>query len=220
MTFISLFSDEHGFVATDQRVFSPEELSSVNQVIDQAEQLEQQLTEHDAVLTAATAAAAEKGYQEAFEQAKADASEQLAKAMRQMHESQVKELQALRNNCAEMAVDIVRKIAGTTDPLAWTQAQAEQAANDLLDEPSLKLRVHGSHAEALRKRLAMSENQTIKSVQVDDTLAADACELETANGRIDIGLDTQLNAVLAAFGNAMPAYTNEASVALSQVPNQ
>lgn len=202
MTFISLFSDKHGFVATDQKVYSSDELSTVDRVIDQAQRLEQQLDTHDDVVEAAAAKAATKGYEEAYAQAQADAGEQLAQTLRQLHEAHAQELQTVRDNCAELAIEIVRKIAGNTDPLAWMQAQAQQAANDLVDEPSVKLRVSGAQVDALRERLALSENQTIRAVVVDDTLAAGACELETANGRIDIGLDTQLNSVLSAFSNS------------------
>ena len=202
MTFISLFSDEHGFVATSQRVYSADELSALDSVIEQAEQLELQLGKHDEVLMAAATKAAEHGYREAYEKAQADVSEELAQKLHRLHEAHAQELQAVKQRCAELAVEIVRKIAGNTDPLVWIQAQAEQAANDLVDEPALKLRVSGSQVDALRQRLATSENQAISGVIVDDTLADGACELETASGRIDIGLDTQLNSVLNAFETA------------------
>ena len=199
MTFISLFSDEHGFVATNQRVFSPEELSSVDRVVDQANRLEQQLVEHDSVVNAATAKAAENGYRDAYAKAEADAGEKLAQKLRQLHEAHVEELKAVRNDCANLAVEIVRRVAGNTDPLAWIQAQAELAASELVDEPTLKLRVNSCHTDALKQRLTASESSSILTVVADDTLSPDACELETTSGRIDIGLDTQLSSILNAF---------------------
>jgi len=204
VTFISLFSDEHGFVATDQRLFSPEELSSVNQVIEQAQRLEQQLATHHQKVEAAETSAAEKGYLLGIEKGKSAAAEQLAVAIKNLQEVQQQELEEVKANCAELAIEIVRKIAGNSEPLTWMQAQVEEAVQELVDEPVLKLRVATEQAEPLRLRLASSNQQAIQTVIADETLEPNACVLVTAGGQIDIGLDTQLDAILAIFGQPEP----------------
>lgn len=199
MTFVTLFSDEHGFLASDQTVFSPEELKPLQTVIDQAKQLDQRLDQQKQREEKAFATAMERGRLEGLAQGRAEASVENAKQLRQWHEQHAQAVEQVRDSCAELAVDIVRKIAGNINTDQWLLAQAQQAAEDVLDEVTIKLRVHTSRAETVRALLAKAEHSRISSVVADDTLTEQACILDTGSGQIDVGLDTQLNSVLAVF---------------------
>ncbi|MFK7994285.1 MAG: FliH/SctL family protein [Granulosicoccus sp.] len=196
MTFITLFSSEHGFVATDQRVFSPEELKPLSGSLEQAQLLEQHLSEQLDRETAVFEAARENGYHEGLNQGRTAATEQLTIEVRQLHEQHVQAVAETRSSCAELAVDIVRKIAGNVNSEQWLAAQARQAAEDVVDQPSIKLRVHSSHADAVRGLLADTPRTSIHSVVGDDSLSDQTCILDTGNGQIDISLDTQLSSIL------------------------
>lgn len=203
MTFVTLFSDEHGFLASDQTVFSPEELKPLQNLIEQAKQLDQRLEYQKEREETAYAAARERGRLEGIAQGRAEASEENAKQLRQWHDQHSQAVEQVRESCAELAVDIVRKIAGNVKTEQWLLAQAQQAAEDVLDEVTIKLRVNTSRAEMVRTLLSKCEQSRISSVVADDTLSEQACVLDTGSGQIDVGLDTQLNSVLAVFEGSM-----------------
>lgn len=203
MTFLSLFSDKHGFVATEQRVFAADELQPLQQVSELAAQLNKRLAEQQALELQACEEATRQGYADGLAAGEAAATTQIAETLKQLHDRQQIALQEMQDNCAELAVDIVRKIAGQIKSDEWLLAQAQQAAASLLDQPSVKLRVHSAQSQAVRKRLdsmTTSGRQVIDQVIGDDAVPDDACFLETGQGQVQVDLETQLAAVLALFG--------------------
>ncbi len=202
MTFISLFSSKQGFVASDQHVFAPHELTPLKQVVEQAALLDQRLAKQTENEQQALEAALEQGRLEGLAQGRAEAAIQIASQIQNLHDQQSQAIVAVRSSCAELAVDIVRKIAGNVDSAQWLVAQAHQAADDVLDQPTLKLRVHSSHVDAVRKLLAEGGPSRIHSVLADDALSEKACILDSDSGQIDISLDTQLDSILRVFADA------------------
>lgn len=196
MTFITLFSNEHGFVATDQHVFSAAELEPLTSVLDQAGSLTRRLVEQVNKEASACEAAREKGHAEGFSQGCVDASEKMANDLQQLQAQHQQAAQQLTDSCAQLAVDIVKKIAGNISTDEWLAGQAQQAAKDVVDQPVIKLRVHSSQVEAVRSQLALHQQSLIHSVVGDDLVNEQTCILDTGVGQIDICLDTQLSSVL------------------------
>ena len=122
--------------------------------------------------------------------------------MRRLHDDQALAIAQLRGTCAELAVDIVRKIAGNIDSARWLLAQAQQAAEQVHDEPTIKLRVHSSQLESVQALLNQAEQSRIHSVIADESVLEQTCLLDTGHGQIDIALETQLEAVLAVLGDS------------------
>lgn len=199
MTFISLFSDEHGFVATNQRVFAPDELTPLNHVLEQAALLENQLSNQAETLQQAIDEARSLAHQQGLESGRAEAALELAEAHSQLHEQHLHTIQSVRASSAELAVEIVRKIAGDGDQVAWMIAQAEQAAQDLIDEPGVKLRVNPARVDDVKRRLQQCASSRLQLVVADERLAVSECVLETSQGQIDVSLETQLTSIIALF---------------------
>ncbi len=78
MTFISLFSDKHGFAATDQRVFTAEELQPLQQVAGLASQLTERLAAQRAIEEKACSEAMQQGHAEGMANGQAEARFQFA----------------------------------------------------------------------------------------------------------------------------------------------
>lgn len=202
MTFISLFSDKHGFTATDQRVFTAEELQPLLQVADLVAQLNERLAAQRAIEEKAGSYAMQQGHAAGMAKGLVEGRLQFAESLKVVHDNQRIALQEMQDSCAELAVDIVRKIAGQVQSDEWLLAQARQAALTLIDQPTVKLRVHSGQAEAIKARLdklARSGNEIIDQVIGDDAVPEDACILETGHGEVQVDLETQLDSVLALF---------------------
>ncbi|MBX2884900.1 MAG: hypothetical protein KTR32_33400 [Granulosicoccus sp.] len=199
MTFVTLFSSEHGFIASDQRVFSPDELEPLKNVMEQARLLDQRLGEQQEHEQAALSKAAEQGRIEGLAEGRVEAAEHLAAEIKQLQDQHRQSITEVKGSCAELAVDIVRKIAGSIEPPRMLLAQAQQAAEQVLDEPNILLRVHPSQLDAVQELLRQTDQSRIQSAVADEALAEQACVLDTGHGQIDIALDTQLNAVLEMF---------------------
>ncbi|ASJ70504.1 FliH/SctL family protein [Granulosicoccus antarcticus] len=199
MTFISLFSDERGFLITDQRVFAADELQPLLSVTEQAQQFCQRLAAQATQEEQARINAIERGREEGLAIAQEQARLELAETLRLLHEEYQRQLLAVQASAAILAVDIVRKVAGQVNSTEWLLAQAQRAVEDIVDQPSVTLRVHSSQAAALKERLEVLALSGINQVIADDMLPENGCVLETAQGQIDIDLETQLNSVLALF---------------------
>lgn len=209
MTFVTLFSNEHGFIASDQIVFAPNELKPLANVIEQAQLLDQRLAEQANHEHKVLADAREQGRVEGLAQGRSDAHIQVATLCRELNAQHTQTVEQVRSSCAELAVDMVRKIAGNVDSAHWLLAQAEQAAEDVLDQPIITLRVHTSQAQAVRALMDESVQSRIHSVVADDALTEQACILDTGHGQIDVGLETQLHSILKVFDDDAPRVIGE-----------
>jgi len=201
MTFITLFSSEHGFIASDQRVFAPDELEPLSTALEHAQLLDKRLSEQAEKVGNALQDATEKGYEEGLSQGLAAAKTQATEELRQLHERHASVVEDVKNSCAELAVDIVRKIAGNVDSDQWLAAQALHAAEEIVDYPSIKLRVSASRVTRVRELLVLSAESSgtpslIVGVVGDDTVSDQTCILDTGTGQIDVSLETQLSSVL------------------------
>lgn len=210
MSYLSLFSGAHGFVTTDQRVYSRDELNALTRVVEQAEQLDKQLSLQSEEQAEALRLARERGHaqglEEGLKQAEQESQNNLTQHMLQLQQQHDREVQSVRASCADLAVDIVRKIAGTVEPSQWLTAQAEMAAAEMIDQAPLVLRVHEDQVEAVSARLANSVATPISRVLSDENLPPSGCVLETAAGRVSVDLDTQLANIVRLLSDEQQAH--------------
>jgi len=197
MTFITLFSGEHGFVATDQCVYSAAELQPLSDVLEQATSLENRLSAQTREEVAVFEQARASGFEEGLVLARAELGEQIKLEVSQLHEQHREVVEQVRESCAQLAVDIVRKIAGRVEDDRWLAALAQQAAENALELPLLTLRVHSDHAHSVRDKLESYPSALIHDVIADDSLSVHACVLDTGSGQIDVCMETQLSSILA-----------------------
>ena len=195
MTFLTLFSDEQSWLATDQRVFNSAELTAVTDVVEKAQQLSAQIVANAEQAAQAVREGAESGYLEGQHRAALEAKTQSAATLLQLHEQFDHELAQQRQACASLAIDIVKKIAANVAPEDWLHAQAMQAAAELIDQPSIVIRVNTSRVDSVRALCKAEGKIRFDDVIGDGTVGIDACVLETSLGKIDVDLDTQLTQI-------------------------
>lgn len=109
-----------------------------------------------------------------------------------------RELAALRADVGRLALEVVRRVAGDLDPAAFLPAMVERAVREVLPDQPLQVRIAPGATGAVETRL-WAINAAIEVV-ADDRLGPLDCVLETANGRVQAGLDAQLAALERAFG--------------------
>ena len=195
--FLSLFNSKHGFVVTDQRVFAADELQPLLTVVDQAKKLDERLARQVISEEETKRHAQQQGYEDGLASGKKAAAMQLTESMKSLHDEHDKAVLDLQSGAADLAVNIVRKIADQVESAEWLMAQAQCAAEDLTEQSAMKLRVHPSQADAVKGQLANYPHSRVTQVVADDFLPLDGCALETVSGQINVDLETQLNNVLA-----------------------
>ncbi len=195
MSFLTLFKGDSGWLATDQRVFSTDEVGELYSAIEASEQLSKLVSKR----TEADKIAFEQGRVEGFkagEKTAMDAGKtRTAAQLLRLTQEQQQATQSLRDSTVPLAVEIVRRIAGDIEPAKWLTEQAGIAAAELVDAGDVTLKVHISQVEGVEHMLQAQGQTIIKNVcGVDDVLPG-FCQLETPVGNIDVDLDIQLERI-------------------------
>jgi len=193
MSLVSLFSDERGFLASDQLVYTAEELLQVQEAATMAAELASAIKEQTQINVAAKSAGFSAGYEEGKQQASAEAAQELQRNILELQRAYQRDVSAQKAACATLAIDIVRKIAGQVAPADWLYAEANTAAAELVDRTGLVLRVHSSQYDNLSKRVA--GDNLFDRVVADESVAPDACSIDTRYGKIDVDIETQIEQV-------------------------
>ena len=111
----------------------------------------------------------------------------------------------VRNDVSQLALEVVRRIAGEIGEADTVAALASRAAADLLPDAIATVRVRPEALEATAARLAGNRGLTVIA---DPTLAFGDCLIETPLGISHAGLDIQLAAVERAWSAALPEGTD------------
>ena len=197
MSLFSLFSDNHGFLATDQLVYTTDQLQDLQNANAMATNLAAALADQNRINETAKSDGFSAGYEKGKQRAKEECRQAMEQATIELHKVYQSDVLAQREACATLAVDIVRKIAGQVAPADWLFAEASTAAGELIDQTGLTLRVHANHFESVSKRVA--GDKLFDRVVADETIASDACRIDTCYGTIEVDLETQIDRVLSLF---------------------
>lgn len=197
MSLVSLFSDERGFLATDQLVYGADDIHRIQDAAKMAAQLSAAIHDQDQINKTAQSTGFDAGYEQGSQQAATEHAKIYEQTLINLHHAYQRDVAAQQKACATLAVDVVRKIAGQVAPADWLYAEASTAAAELVDQTGLVLRVHSSQLANVSERFA---NSTIfERVVADETVEPDACSIDTRYGKIDVDLETQIDRVLALF---------------------
>lgn len=191
MSLLTLFRSERGFVATDRLVFAPEELDGVQSSAELAAHLDGLLTRESDRIDQATEQARAAGEAAGREQGLAAAAKEVADQLQGFDQKHRKAVDDMRAETTSLALEIVRRIAADVAPADWLAAQAARASEELLEHAPLVLRVHPDQASSVRDAL-QAKSSAFDDVVADDTLAIDACTIESRVGRVDASLSSQL----------------------------
>jgi len=210
MTFISLFSNEHGFTGTDQRVFSADEMQQLTDALSQAQSLTQSIASQSEQLRLAKQDGYAKGVELGRQAAAKTAQQERQKDLAQLHARYLTGMEDQQAACVSLALDIVRKIADSVAPEQWLYAEAVKAASELSETSALVLRVPPALYESVQAQAAAKTRSPFERVEKDDALNETEGYIETRYGRIDIDIETQLQHVTSLL--------NEAVSDASQIP--
>lgn len=195
MSLVSLFSDERGFLGTDQLVFSADQIQRLREAADMASELSAAIDDQNQINETAQSTGFNAGFELGKRQALAEHTEELQQTLVELHLAHQRNIAEQQAACATLAVDIVRKIAGQVAPADWLYAEATTAAAELTEQSGLVLRVHSSQLAQVSER-AMGSH-IFDRIVADETVEPDGCSIETRYGKIDVDLDTQIDRVIA-----------------------
>ncbi len=199
MSLVTLLDREGGWLATDQRVFASDTVEGTLGCLKLGDRLSTLIERRQAVIEEAREEARREGFEAGFaqgaEEARVMGSQATAETLSTLERDYAVTEERFRRQVSQLALDVVRKVAGAIAPADWLHAQASTAAADLLDTSRLVLRVHTSQVDAVRAVWRAAPDSLISDVQGDDTVHDDACIVETPRGSIDVDLATQLQRI-------------------------
>lgn len=191
MTLLALFADERGWLASERRVYGPDEVDALDDAIEMTAALSARLATREREVREACQAGFAAGQEEGRAAGLAEGRARTAEALLALERAAAAERRRLRETAASLALEIVRGVAADVAPADWLAAQARAAAGDLVDERGATLRVRPERATDVAARLAARGEPRLR-VLADDSLPDGGCRLETAAGHVDVDLETQL----------------------------
>ncbi len=206
MSFVTLFTDEKSWLATDKRVFRVEEQTELAGAVEQMQHLSELKKTLADDFQLRVVSAEETGFEAGYAAGLKSAQQDSVGHFEELH-GRYQQLQAnTQSAVSDLALSAVRKIAGNVAPEQWLAAQAREAVLELApsDQP-VRLRVSVAYADKIRQRLRELDTsadtllRTTIEVVSDDQAKEGACTLETQFGLIDIDLETQLDALADVF---------------------
>lgn len=195
--FLLLHADRAATLLADDPIVSAEDvtrLDSATALLGAAAMLRDDAQEaRNAVLATARAEGFAAGHAEGLAAGEASIREELLR----LAQDDAGRAAAQRADLAKLALEVVRRIAGTIGAPDMIAGIAAQAAAQVAPETAASVRVHPDAVAATTQRLAGLRHIT---VEADDSLAPNDCVLVTPLGRTHAGLDTQIAQLERAWG--------------------
>jgi len=203
MSYLTLFSDDKSWLATDKKVIPAKDFDSTESAASLMASLSRRQIDAEAELQRIKEAAESSGHTDGFEVGRAAASEQNDLKLSDLQQLFRDENQRRDDQAIEFALAVVRRIAGNVANEAWLAAQAREAVRALnRPEELVRLVVHRSQLDAVTARLEEyrqagdAEALRIHSVDAADGDDTELCRLEVSvGGSVIIDLNTQLKSI-------------------------
>lgn len=208
MSYLLISSDPGASLLADGWRIPADQVPALRSALDVLAQACQRLDAVERLAEEARAEARAAGQAEGREQALATGAAATAVRLAELSAADRVLRDALRDQVGQLALEVVRRIAGRLASEAVVQQLAEQAVHELLPDQPIVVRVAPAAAGATAQRL-WALNAAIEVVS-DDALGPLDCVLEGPGGRAEASLETQLAALEAAFA--------EAALARPQIP--
>lgn len=206
----TLFSDGESWVASTRLVYTATERDALASVAEQAARLGELLATREATLERAREEARREGIEHGRREGVERAAVDLGESLSAWRDAAAAERRRQREAVVELALGVVRRVVGEFAPAERLAALARVAAEELLEEPRLVLRVHPERRAELAERLRPRDDVAASDgvhpsgrrratpfdeIVGDETLAVDGALIETSGGHIAIDLETQLDAI-------------------------
>lgn len=208
MTLLTLHSGERALVASERLVYAPDEIAPFERVQEAAVALDALLAGERERIDAAASKAESRGRDIGEARGEQLAAERLAERLIAFRHELDAVTSRQRDDIIEIALEVVRRIAGEVGPEPWLAALARRASEELAGAEPTGLRVHPERVEGVRAELG---GRHFDEVVGDDTLGRDECWIESPCGRVDLSLETQLQQVLALADTGTAGESGDAS---------
>lgn len=191
MSLLTLHTPSGTLLASDRLVYAPDEVADLLRAGDLVAQLDQLVVSEQERLDSAQQRVEATARADGYEHGLRSAKDATAAKLLELEAARQRDVAELRSRTTALALEIVRRVAGDVAPADWLAAQACRAAEDLMDQAPLNLRVHPDHAVGVRERLALSAPLFV-DVLADDTLDPADCIIDSRVGSVDASLESQL----------------------------
>lgn len=205
MNLITLINDEQVTLATGKLIYAPEETGALRSAIETASALATSHASAQERINAAIEQGREQGMKEGYEAGLQQGRQQVSEQLVRLADQAQSHLEQQRNTTTQMALQIVRKVAGNFAPQETLAALAQVAAQECGANESITLRVHPDNCEQVQAQLAGSDQvqsgaNQVTTVIADASLEENGCVLETRQGSVIADLETQLVAIENSLG--------------------
>ena len=197
MSFLVLQRHGRHPVLTDDPVLRREDVAVVRDALALARTLDRHRRAAEREWAAERARAEQDGYRDGHRQGLTEARAEHAERIAAHERRTAERLDSLRDAVADVAVQVVRRIADEVGPPETVAALARRAVRDLLPGHQIAVHVHPDCRGAVTARLTPLDPGL--EVVPDPDLAPTDCRIVSPDGRIDAGLETQLAALERAF---------------------
>lgn len=140
-----------------------------------------------------------EGREAGLAEGRAAAAAELGAELTRLSAEAAAERARVRADIGRLALEVVRRIAGEVGSEAVVSGLAAAALERLLPDAPVVLRVPPAAAGAVEARVS---GRFAVTVIAEPGLAADECVIETAQGRVQAGLEVQLAALTRAWADA------------------
>ena len=212
MSFVALLNSNELSLSTDQLVLSPKEVSSLSNAAEAADHLTILLKEYEQKVLVSKNKGYSEGLKEGKEHGLLEARKKLADQLTAMTDHYQLEQQKMKASVVNLAIQVVRRVAGEVGAPDVVAGIAQKAADELISDDFLILQVHPSAVEKVKEQL---QNYTAKStaeekieklnasalqqtkplyieVRAGETLSEFDCLINTKFGTTVAGLNDQL----------------------------
>jgi|HubBroStandDraft_1064217.scaffolds.fasta_scaffold22312_4 type III secretion protein L len=205
--------DRPGYrLAADRKVLKHSEATMVEQItqayVRAQSEINDTLTNLESVCARATEEAQRTGL--------AEAAREAAQRWTVAEIDRLALLKAMQPMLADMVVDAVALLAKGIDREAVLARSLELLQRSLCNASWARLRVHPAAVRTMDAALARFSRDTglgkLAGVVADESLPEDGCVLESEFGTVDVGLDTQVEAIRVAVADAVRATAQPSTV--------
>jgi type III secretion protein L len=196
--------DQPGYrLAADRKVMKNAEAAVVIDVAQAFSRAQEQIGMALRQVERFTEQTKEQGYRDGLARATQESAQRLMIAEVDRHRL----LRSMQTALADVVFDAIALLAKDVDRKALTARAIEVLQGALREASWARIRVHPQAVEAARGALDDFQQQTglgqLARVIADESLAEDACVIESEFGRIDASLGTQLEAIRGAIAHAV-----------------
>jgi flagellar biosynthesis/type III secretory pathway protein FliH len=196
---ISLIQNEDVTLVMDDLVIPAADVAHFVSFSDASEAVSRLGTTMQSRIEAAEKTGFEKGFGMGRTQGLEKAGAEVSQHLLMLQEKAARQERRMQDSVAQLAVQIVRKIAENLGPAETVAALAATASRELLTGGWLVVQVHPSVLEIVEANLAYLQNdpEIVCRVEIraDESLKPFDCLLETEFGTTVAGLDGQLESL-------------------------